>query len=54
MVQSTDFGDLDHCSGAPAAALPSAQAHPCRAINGFLTGGNIRNNFSKCGADDFH
>jgi hypothetical protein len=38
----------------PAAALPSAQAHPWRAINVFVTGDNMRNNFSKCGADDFH
>jgi hypothetical protein len=38
----------------PAAALPLAQVHLWRAINGFVTGDNIRNNFSKCGADGFH
>src|SRR5262249_46905634 len=37
----------------PAAALPSAQAHPWRATNGSVTGDNIRNNFSKCGANGF-
>src|SRR5262249_54760430 len=36
-----------------AAALPSAQAHPWRATNGFVTGDNMRNNFSKCGANGF-
>jgi hypothetical protein len=38
----------------PAAALPLAQAHPSQVINGFVIGDNIRNSFSKCGADGFH